>query len=159
MDLLLLHHTCHHVQNTQCQDLHTWFTVILCSTQITPQDVCFWDYPHPYFYTKEMCEAKLYPPRFSVCVRGRLSDEVRSEFKFTGVEAYPGRRQPSSTVYFPLPGQRHSQSLSTGSCMSLTPPVFLTSLILLARTINMHNYYYKSKDNHCISLRSLQDLH
>ena len=62
-----------------------------------------------------MCQEKLYPPRFSVLVRGpvRPDDVVKAEFKFPGAEVFPGRGEPATTVYFPIQAQR-SSTVSTG---------------------------------------------
>ena len=85
--------------------------------QIYQEDVSFWDYPTP-FYLKEMCQEKLYPPRFSVRIRGvaRPDDVVRAEFTFPGAVAFPGRGEPVAIIHLPLPTQISKSSLSTGMC-------------------------------------------
>ena len=62
-----------------------------------------------------MCQKKLYPPRFSVLVRGpvRPDDVVRADFTFPGAEVIPGRGEPVAVVNLPLKAQQ--QYLSTGS--------------------------------------------
>ena len=76
--------------------------------------MCFWEYPTP-LYLKEMCEEKLYPPRFSVLVRGpvRPDNVIKADFTFPGAEVFPGRGEPVATMYLPLQALAQ-QSLSTG---------------------------------------------
>lgn len=66
-----------------------------------------------------MCQKKLYPPRFSVLVRGpvRPDDVVRADFIFPGAEVFPGRGEPVAVVNLPLKAQQH---LSTGSIFDLS---------------------------------------
>ena len=92
-----------------------------CTSQICLEDVCFWDYPTP-LYLKEMCKEKLYPPRFTVHIRGvaRQNDVVRAEFTFPGAVAFPGRGEPVAAIHLPLAVQRSSQSTGTMMIMYLT---------------------------------------
>ena len=59
-----------------------------------------------------MCKEKLYPPRFSVLVRGpvRPDDTIKAEFTFSGAEVFPGRGQPVAVVNLPLKAQQYSST-------------------------------------------------
>ena len=103
-------------------DVMSLFHFRTCTSQIYLQDVCFWDYPTP-LYVKEMCEEKLYPPRFTIHIRGvaRQNDVIRAEFTFPGAVAFPGREEPVAIIHFPLPVQRSTRSTGTmlNMCISL----------------------------------------
>ena len=107
-------------------DVMTLFHFCTCTSQIYLQDVCFWDYPTP-LYLKEMCEEKLYPPRFTIHIRGvaRQTDVIRAEFTFPGAVEFPGRGEPVAVIHLPLPVQRSSQSTGTMLIMYLTFTVII----------------------------------
>ena len=81
--------------------------------QIYRQEVCFWDYPSP-FYVEDMCRNKLYPPHFDIVVHGPFRPDdsmVKAVFTFPGAEVIPGRGEPVAVVALPLKAQQY---LSTG---------------------------------------------